>query len=813
MKLTLNWLRQYVDFSGSPEELEHRLTMLGIEVEGMQFLGGEFEQIVVAQVLESKQHPDADRLTVCRVHDGQGERQIVCGATNFKAGDKVPLALPGCTLPAAPGSKPVTIKTSKMRGVESQGMMCSPRELGLADDAEGLLILPDSAPVGKPFGEYMGRSEKDVVYDLEITPNRPDLNSVIGIAREIAAVTGKALSLPKIPAEIEPFDTSNAADKVDVTLQDRELCPRYTARVIFGAKVGPSPAWLRGTLEKIGVRSINNIVDVTNFVMLETGQPLHAFDYHLLARNSSGKPEIVVRRARPDETFTTLDEQKHQLTSDMLVIADPEKAVALAGIMGGLNSEIHDSTTDVLLESAYFKPQNIRATAKKLELRTDSSYRFERGADIGICDYASRRAAQLILQTAGGKAARDPVDNFPQPPAQREIILRYRKTNELLGISIPPESQSHYLHSLELQPLTRNGDESACFAIPTFRVDLKREVDLIEEIGRLHGVERIPSTPPRGAIGSHEFDAVHDHLTRARQFLTGLGLDEAQGQTLVSDAAPHPLEWERLVALKNPLSSDMNVLRSSLLPGLLDALRINLSRQTLNVALFEIGRVFLKDKEADQIHEERRLALAMTGARHAPFWQGDQRKEKIDIFDLKGIMEEFLEKSGTRGVQFRARTGTTGLFVESATLHLGKNHLGEMGQVMPSLARKYDLRDPVFLAEIDLEFILNLRPVQKSFKSLPAFPAIRRDVALVVPESVTHESILLTMRKAKPENLESIELFDVFRGKNIEEGKKSMAYALTYRNSERTLKDAEANAAHQKVLDQLKKDLSATVRE
>src|SRR6185436_3906022 len=402
MKVTIKWLRQYVDFDWSPEELAERLTMLGIEVESMQKLGGEFEGVVVAQVTTRDKHPNADKLSLCRVADGKGERQIVCGAQNFKAGDKVPLILPGASLPLKPGEKePFTIKVGKIRGVESHGMLCSPKELGLADDAEGLLSLPADAKVGQPFAQHLGRSAGDVVYDLEITPNRPDLNSAIGIAREISALTGNPLRVPEVTLP-KNASAGSVDSLVAVRIDDAELCPRYGARVLRGVKIGPSPDWLRQTLEKIGLRSINNVVDVTNFVMMEVGQPLHAFDYHLIAKGKEGKPTIVIRSANEGEKFKTLDGVERTLTKDMLLIADEQKGIALAGIMGGQNTEIRDDTRDVLIESAYFSPTNIRRTSKALGPRSESSYRFERGCDIGIADYASQRAAQLILQTAGG---------------------------------------------------------------------------------------------------------------------------------------------------------------------------------------------------------------------------------------------------------------------------------------------------------------------------------------------------------------------------------------------------------------------------
>ncbi len=805
MKVTLNWLRQYVDFSWSPEELAEHLTMLGIEVEGIRKLGGEFEGVVVAQVLSSEKHPNADKLSVCRVADGQGERQIVCGARNYKVGDKVPLALPGCTLPTPSGSPPFTIKIGKIRNVESQGMMCSPKELGLAADADGLLILSSDAKVGQPFAEHLGRAGKDVVYDLEITPNRPDLNSVIGIAREISARTENPLKLPPIQLP-PPFGL--AEDLVSVRLDDAELCPRYIARVVRGVKIGPSPDWLKNSLEKIGLRSINNVVDVTNYVMLETGQPLHAFDYHLL-HSEEGAPAIIIRRAAEGEKFTTLDGHARSLKSEMLLIADKDKAIALAGVMGGQNSEINDNTVDVLIESACFKPQNIRATSKKLGLRTESSYRFERGIDIETVDWASQRAAQLILSTAGGRLAGGAVDAYPTKFQARQVTLRHPKVEQLLGVRILPGESTNYLRRLGLS-LVNETAEACTLAIPGFRLDLKREVDLIEEVARLYGVDRIPSTPPRGAIGSNAYDALHDTLAEARRILSALGLDEAQGQTLIG-AASAKRSAANTVSLENPLSSDMDVLRPSLLPGLLESLRHNLTHRNNAVALFELGRVFTDVN--GQPREERRIAMAISGSRNPPFWSGADRESVCEIFDLKGIVESFLEQFGVRGVGYSRRNETTPLFVESAQVSLGKQGLGEMGHLVPSLARGYDLRDPVFLAELNLDLLIARRNAEKSFRPLPAFPTVRRDVAMLVPETTTHERVLGVVKQSKPANLESVELFDVFRGRNVPEGQKSMAYAFTYRSPERTLTDQEVNAAHQALVSQLKENLPAAIRD
>ena len=818
MKITLNWLRQYVDFDGSPVELAERLTMLGLEVEGVQKVAGDFDGVVVGQVLTREKVAGSDKLSVNRVADGRGERTIICGAQNHQPGDKVAVILPGFALPLKPGEKePFVIQERKVFGVVSQGMMCSNKELGLGEDADGIIILPAEANVGQTFAAHLGRTGGDVIFDLEITPNRPDWNSVIGIAREISAVTGNPLKLPEIKL---PDAAGHVDEIVAVRVEDAELCPRYTARVIRGVKVGPSPDWLRAALEKVGLRSINNVVDVTNFVMLESGQPLHAFDFHLIAKAASGKPTIVVRPAQEGERFTTLDKQERVLTAQNLLIADAGKGIALAGVMGGANTGIADDTRDVLIESAYFSSVNIRRTSKSLGLRSDSAYRFERGADIGICDWASRRAAQLILETAGGQLVGGVVDTCPQPPEPKALSVRQEKVQQLLGIEISRSEIERMLGSLGLmvarvpQPLdgTMADAPPISVRVPSFRVDLKRDVDLIEEVARLFGVDKIPSTPPRGAIGMNAYDSVHDQLAEARRILAGLGLNEAQGQTLIDDAkAKLAVIPAAIVPLANPLSSDMNVLRPSLLPGLLDSLQHNLSRKSGDVALFEVGRVFTLVNGHSK--EERRIAIALTGRRAATFWCGAERDAKFNVSDLKGMLEEFLEQFGLRGVVYSRRAESTPLFLESATVSLGgKLPLGELGQLLPVLVKKYDLRDAVFLAELNLDTLLARRNPARSFKPLPQFPAIGRDVAMLVPDATTHETVLAAVKQARPANLEGAELFDIFRGKGVPDGQKSMAYAFTYRAADRTLTDAEVNTAHEKVIEQLEKEVGATMR-
>ena len=770
MKFTYNWLKQYIDFDWSPAELAQKLTGAGIEVEDVVgFGGGALEQVVVCQVLSSDKHPNADKLSVCRVTDGQTERQIVCGAKNYKVGDKVPLALPGVTLPNG-----LTIKPAKLRGVESQGMLCSAKELNLADDADGLLILPADTPVGIKLSEALGGA--DTVFDIEVTPNRPDWLSVIGIAREVAALTGNPLRVPKISITESAEDVESLTS---VKVEAPDLCPRYTARVIRGVKVGPSPAWLKRTLEKVGMRSINNVVDATNYVMLECGQPLHAFDYNLLNGH-----RIVVRRAQNGERFLAIDESQHELTGDRLVIADAQRAVALAGIMGGKESEINQATTDVLLESAWFLPANVRKTSKTLGLASESSYRFERGADIDGVIWAGHRAAALIQELAGGQIARGVIDALAKPVEKRHVRCRYAQVNRLLGVEVPPETVKKIFAGLGCaimegrapsRPSEKSGHDGAWpsndfveVEVPTFRVDLEREADLIEEICRIHGVDKIPARMQPATAAVSEFDARWDACARVRGILTALGFHEALNQTLVSEGD---------LKLQNPLSADQQALRSSLVPGLLANLRTNVSRHQFDVRLFEIGRVFAADGK-----ESLRLALAATGRCEPHSWETGAREAKLDYFDLKGALEE-----------------------------LGA--AAEVRQVPVAQARKLDLRDAVFVTELLLEPLLASSRGEKMFRELPKFPAVVRDVARVVDESVSHADILAIVEKNRNKFLEQVEIFDIYRGGSVSTSKKSMAYSLTFRAPDRTLTDAEVNAAHEQMKRLLQQTLQCEIRE
>ncbi len=792
MKFTYNWLKQYVDFDWSPVELAEKLTFAGIEVESVVTLGGEIpEQIVVAQILASEKHPNADKLSVCRVNDGTGERKIVCGAKNYKVGDKVPLALPGAAMAAG-----FTIKESKLRGMMSQGMMCSAEELGLPKGEDGLLLLPADAPVGKKFSEYLGPG--DTVYDIEVTPNRPDWLSVIGIAREISALTGNPLRLP----EISLIETDESA--VPVKVEAPELCPRYTARLIRGVKIGPSPAWLKQIFEKVGLRSINNIVDITNYVLLETGHPLHAFDYNLLA----GK-QIGVRRALPGEKLTTLDEKQHELTSEMLLIADAERAVALAGIIGGKNSEINATTTDVLLESAWFLPSNVRKTSKTLGLASDSSYRFERGADIDGVIFASDRAAALMQQLAGGQVCRGVTDVLAKPIVKRRVSCRYAQVDRLLGVTVPPVTVKKIFTGLGLTVVSDG--ETVEVEVPTFRVDLEREADLIEEVCRIYGVEKIPAKMLPATPAISEFDAQWNARRQVRTILTALGFHEALNQTMVGEGS---------LKLQNPLNAEMTALRQTLAPGLLANLQTNISRHQYDVKLFEIGRVFTADGK-EQLH----LALVATGRRMTGDWG---QTEKVDYFDLKGVLEELTHEfrvsnlsfsDSTTGAIFEGVFGSkrtivpSGIGVGNVSVGIADKAIGRITQIPSVLTQRlYDLKGDVFLVEVNLTMLLAAKQEEKQYRELPKFPAVVRDVALVLDESVPHTTVVMEIEKNRNKFLEKVELFDIFRGSSIVTGKKSMAYSLTFRAADRTLTDTEVNEAHERIKEQLQKMLGCEIR-
>jgi phenylalanyl-tRNA synthetase beta chain len=626
MIVTCNWLKEFVDFDFSPEDLAHRLTMTGLEVDAMEKLGEGLDSVIVARLVSVDRHPDAERLTLCHVDTGSETVQVVCGATNHRAGDLVALAQVGSVLPGD-----FRIKKSKIRGVESMGMLCSEKELGLAEESAGIMILPAGLTLGQPVFAALGL--KDVRFELGLTPNRPDCLSVVGVAREVSAMAGNPLRLPaRKVTEAGPA----IASQTSITVTEPGLCPRYAARLIRGVTIGPSPDWLVSRLEAVGMRSINNVVDVTNYVLMELGHPLHAFDLRLLRGGC-----IVVKRAGKGVTFTTLDGQSRPLDDRDLVICDAEGPVALAGIMGGENSEIRPDTVDILLESAYFNPTSIRRSSKRLGLHTESSHRFERGADVNMVPVALDRAASLILEVAGGTAAKGRIDVYPQPLAERRLAISARKTAEILGLELDILEIRRLLQSIGLAAeLAENQEGTLYVSIPAFRPDLEREIDLIEEVARLNGYDRIPVTMPAGRIVCHRPANRQQHVRQLRDAMVAAGFSEVINYSFTTPSA-----WDKIalaaddsrretVQILNPLTEEQSVMRTTLVPSLLETVSRNLAYRSRDLRLFELRPVFLPQPGEELPQERLRLTAVLCGRREPEGWA--QGNETVDFFDLKG---------------------------------------------------------------------------------------------------------------------------------------------------------------------------------
>ena len=797
MNVTLNWLKNYIDFELSPIELADRLTMLGVEVESVNQLGAELEGVVVGSVESIKPHPNADKLVLCQVDIGETEElQIVCGAPNVREGMLAPVATIGATLPIG-----LTIKRAKLRGETSHGMLCSEKELGLSEDASGLMELPTDIPLGTSISAALGLD--DVVFELEITPNRPDCLSLIGVAREIRAETGNALKLPQVDFN---EDATDIREITSVTIEAPDLCPRYAARVIRGVKVGQSPAWLQQRLESVGVGVINNIVDITNFVLMEYGQPLHAFDYHKLAEN-----RIVVRRAAVGENITTLDEIDRELISDMLVIADAEKPVALAGVMGGYDSEITETTADVLLESAYFDPSSIRATAKALGISTEASYRFERGADIGAVLVALDRAAQLIAELAGGTICKGVVDVYPGQQPLTEIQLRPERVNFILGTTLDTSEMVQILSDLGFD-VKANG-ENYQVTVPTFRSDVTREIDLIEEIARVYGYDNIPTTLPKGDIpvpAPNPSTEVRKHI---KHFLLAAGMMEAINYSFcdpncfdkIRFAANHPLR--DALKLQNPLSPEMSVLRTTLLPSLLENAQHNRNHQIDTIALFEIGSVFIRNGAEK---EPERVTGILAGRVGDGVYSNPYREP--DFYDIKGLVEGILEVCGI--VDYTLQK------TDAPTFHPGRNaavlsrnrQIGIFGEAHPEVLENYDLPYKAYLFDFDMEALVDAAIFAKRFEPISVYPKVERDLAIVVDKAVLSDMPTGLIYATGGELVESVRLFDVYEGEQVPEGKKSLAYAITYHSATETLTDKAVNALHDKVVKRLNQELGAELR-
>ncbi len=778
------------------------MTMAGLEVEEAVSVGEGFEKVVVAELLSVRKHPNADRLSLVEAKTGQETFSIVCGATNIREGQKVPLALVGARLPNG-----MEIKKSKIRGVSSAGMLCSEIELGLGQDASGIMILPSHLPLGLDFGEALGL--KDTILDISITPNRPDCLCVIGVAREIAALTHQKVKYPLLSLSDRGEEIHQ---KTSVTVLDQDLCPRYVARMIEEVKIGPSPRWMSNRLEKIGIRSISNVVDVTNYVMMEYGQPLHAFDFELLEEG-----RIVVRRAKDGEEFVTLDGVKRTLDHEMLMICDGVKPVAIAGVMGGLNSEIKEDTKTVLLESAYFDPAGNRRTSKKIGLETEAAYRFGRGIDYGGCLSAADRAAQLIHELAGGRIVDGVVDIYPSPIKPSPIRLSVKKTHQILGTEVASGQVKNYLRDLELDVREENEDVLVVTP-PSFRGDLEREIDLIEEVARMDGYEKIPVTLPKGPPSLEGRSKEHLVERKAMDTLVTHGFHE-----VVTYGFTSPASWDmiglppddprrRHLRILNPLTEDISVMRTTLVPGLLETARYNLSRKNSNLKLFELKKVFLPQEGEGLPKEVKFLAGLAMGLDRDAHWAFSPRP--VDFYDIKGCVEDLLDVLQIKEARFNQAEDVPYLHPgKTSKVVVGQEVLGVLGEVHPQVSAHYEINGKVYLFELDFSKLVKWTKEEKRFQLLPKFPAVYRDLSVIVDKALKAEEVIKAIRSFQQPFIEEINLFDIYEGPPVPEGKKGISYRIRYQASDRTLTDEEVNQYHEGILSRLKKVFQLELRQ
>ncbi|MFL0504741.1 phenylalanine--tRNA ligase subunit beta [Ureibacillus sp. 179-F W5.1 NHS] len=790
MLVSLNWLKQYVDIEGiAPEELAEKITRSGIEVDAVIDRSQGMTNIVVGYIVSKEKHPDADKLNICQVEVGEGDvRQIICGAPNVAAGQKVIVALPGARLPGG-----IKIKKAKMRGQESNGMICSLQELGVEGRvvpkayADGIYVLPEDAVPGSDALELVGL--RDIVLELGLTPNRSDALSMLGVAYEVAAILSKEVKLPGIQYETI---SEKAGDYINVRVEAKEN-PLYAAKVVKNVKIAESPLWLQHYLMAAGVRPHNNVVDITNYILMEYGQPLHAFDY-----DSLNSKEIVVRLAHEGEKIVTLDEQERTLNAHNLVITNGVEPVAVAGVMGGANSEVTNKTTTVVIEAAYFEGLSVRRTSKELGLRSDSSARFEKGVDPNRVLLAGERAAQMLADIAGGEVLDGTVlvDDLDKTPAR--VVVSPDYINSRLGMKISLEEMLSILNRLQFDVEAANG--LLIIDVPTRRQDIKIEEDIIEEIARLYGYDEIPMTLPEGNEQVGGLTPYQAKRRIVRNVLEGAGLYQAITYSLTSDelAQKFALKTEDTTKLLMPMSEERSTLRQSLIPHLVEAASYNVARKADSVALYEIGSVFLGQTEEQLPYEEEHIAFVLTGKWVDHTWQGE--KLNVDFFVAKGIIESLFEKLGLTDRLSFSRTTMDGLHPgQTAAIYLDGEKIGLIGGLHPTERKQYDLKE-TYVAELNLKAILAATVEDLVYAPVPRFPAMTRDIALELDRSKPAGEIVEIIRQAGTKLLKEVKVFDVYEGEKMEAGKKSVAFSLTYFDPERTLTDDEVLNAHNKVL-------------
>ena len=810
MKVSLSWLKEYIPVDLEPEVIAKKLTMAGLEVDSVEERYDYLNNIVVVKVNEVKKHPNADKLSVCMVDVGGDEQvQIVCGAPNVREGMYAPCALPGAVLPGE-----LKIKKGKLRGEVSEGMLCSASELGLNADASGIMDLEGDFIAGTPLEEALKVS--DTVFEIDLTPNRPDCLSLIGVAREVGAFTEpkQKVRLPDYTLPQEKIGSQSIHDYAKVQIIDSDLCPRYSAGLLFDVKIESSPFWLRERLESIGLTPINNVVDITNFVMMETGQPLHAFDFDVLA-----KGEIIVRRAGNDTDFTTLDSKDHKLESDMLMICDGERPVALAGVMGGENSEISDSTTRVLVESAYFNPVSIRKTAKKTGIATDASHRFERGVDPDGTVKALNRALSLMAQICHASIAKDIIDEHPNKSVPFEIDLNIHALNIRLGTDLDADAIKEILESVEFE-VDKINDSQLKVGVPFFRVDVARPEDLSEEVARLWGYNNIKTSYPLVPAKGRLLDQKIVLREKIRQIMIGFSFFEAINYNFINENScdrlnlPENDKRRRVEKILNPISDQMSVLRSSLIPGLLETMKKNISQQADTLKIFEIGKIFFATEKGSLPEEKEMISGLVTGNRTDFSWYS--KKSKIDFFDLKGVVEGFCEALMIENIAFEKIEDLSCPYYQNgyaAVVKSGDTLIGTLGKIHEKVLKNYGLKRDAFVFDFSLKAIQDLLPKAVTASPLPKFPSISRDITIIVDRSVTVGAILKQIEALSKKEflIENVFLFDSFEGQPLSEGKKSLSFRIVYRSASKTLKEKNIKKLHVKIskaiIDQFNADL------
>lgn len=795
MKVPLNWLKEYITIEESPAHIAKLLTMAGLEVDAIENVTPPFTQVVVAEVLRTEKHSDADKLQIAHVSDGTTEYQVVCGAPNCRPGIKTALALVGATLDDGT-DKPFKVKKSKIRGVESSGMLCSEKELGISLEHEGIIEFAPQIALGAGVAEMYGNT----IFEISLTPNLAHCMCVLGVARELSAITGFPLRYPRITLEeTQPL----TKDLVSIDVKAKEKCPRYLARVISNIKIGDSPDWLKKRLTDAGIRPINNVVDVTNFVMMEIGHPLHAFDLSKVV----GK-QVIVRTARENETIVTLDGKTRALVPEDLLICDKDKAIAIAGVMGGLNSEIDGSTTTIVIESAYFNPSTIRKTSKRLGLMSDASKRFERGTDPNGALVALDRAAMMIHQLSGGSIAEGYIDVKEQEFKPLVLECRLNRIQKILGIPISASEVENVFHRLDWLT-TYDGQNTFTMTVPTYRSDVKEEIDLIEEVARIYGYDNIHSEAPRYPTTNIPHSPLYllEKETRARliqRSLQELLTCDLIGPSLLELVKDNSMPKEAFIQVKNPTSIEQSILRTSLLPSLLEVAKYNFDRQNSDLAGFEIGKVHFKAN--GQYREQSVAGIILMGKSSPAFWR--EKPADVDYYTIKGVVETFLKEMGIPKIDFKARTIPNLHPGRQASLFVGDLEIGSIGEVHPDLLRRLDLPQRVYFAEINLQDLQEVRTKDKKMEELPIYPGSDRDWTVTLDDRFPMQEVLRLVEKSPSKFLEKFYLIDIYRNDKLGPHGLNATFRFCYRDRKKTISQEDVDGEHARILAKVQEQLS-----